>query len=86
MTNPLTRIRPWLCSSCNARRARPRRLKREGGLVVGECSKCGGTMQRVIEPIAHTAFAGQSMVHAMLGIKDPVPPTPKDWTPKKEGP
>lgn len=79
--NPLTRIRPWLCFSCDARRARPRRLKTVGGERVGECSKCGGIMRHVIEPIATNAFAGQSMVHTMLGIKDPAAPTPKDWKP-----
>ena len=85
MSGPWTKTRPSRCFKCDRRGQRPRRLNRTGGVVVGECW-CGGTMQRVIEPIAGNAFAGQSLVHTLMGIKDPAPITPKDWTPRKGAP
>lgn len=58
--------RIWLCSACGRRYARPRRLIRNGGLVVGECWACGKTMQRVIPPIQGNVFEGKPLIWKMF--------------------
>lgn len=64
--NQLTKSRIWLCMDCNKRYQRPRRLVRAGGLVVGECWSCKGTLQRCIEPIADNAFKGPPLFMRLM--------------------
>lgn len=80
---PSQKSRIWLCKGCNRRYARPRRMRRHGRLVVGECWSCKGDLQRVIPPIENgNAFSGPSFVQRMLA--EAKKPGPKDWSPRGE--
>lgn len=52
--------RIWLCLGCDRRYARPRRLIRNGVLIMGECWACGKTMQQVLPPIKGNVFEKES--------------------------
>lgn len=74
------RSKIWLCQGCERRYARPRRLRRDGRIVRGECWRCKGDMVRAIPPITANAFSGPSMVQTMLARAKK--PGPKDWSPR----
>jgi len=74
--------KPWWCTSCFRHYVRPRRIRRDGGMVRGQCWNCKGDMHRVILPIEGSVFVGESIVQKMLGRGRE--PGPREWSPRGE--
>lgn len=62
----MEKSRMWLCQDCKRRYQRPRRLRRVGGLVIGECWSCKGNLQRVLPPLEDNCFKSEPLFKRLL--------------------